>query len=93
MVAQLYLVTKANADVPSATYVDDIHACIVNSDDGGTAADTIVDAETVIQANGHPIPDGYFDTVQLLGPPTAGIMTTDLDTVLVLRRTKEEFIT
>lgn len=93
MVAQVYLVTKAGADGPEKTNVDDIHACLINADDGGTDADTIVDAETKLQAAGHPIPDGYFDTVQLIGPPTAGIMTTDLDVVLFLRRTKAEYIT
>jgi hypothetical protein len=56
MVAQVYLVTKANADAPNKTYVNDIHACLVNADDGGSDADTIVDAETRIQADGIPIP-------------------------------------
>lgn len=92
MAAQLYLVTIAESDSPNKQMVDRINACIVNADDGGTAADTIVDAETVMQAAGIAIPDGYFDTVQLLGPPTAGIMTTDLDVIVLRDRGKTELI-
>lgn len=92
MAAQVYLVTKANADKPSLTIIDDIHAALINSDDGGSDAVKIAELEAVIQANGHPIPSGYFDTVQLIGPPTAGVMTTDEDVILILRRTKTEVI-
>ena len=92
MAAQIYLLTKANADVPSATYIDDIHACIINSDDGGADAVKIAEAEALIRTAGHPVPDPYFDTVQLLGPPTAGIMTTDEDMILILRRGTTEVI-
>ncbi len=92
MVAQIYLITRASSDKPNLTNVDDIHACIINSDDGGADSVKIAEAEAVVQGLGHPIPGGYFDTVQLLGPPTAGIMTTDEDLILLLRRTKEEVI-
>jgi len=92
MAAQIYLLTKAEATHPEKTIIDDIHACIINSDDGGADSVKIAEAVAVIQGLGHPIPDGYFDTVQLLGPPTAGVMTTDEDTILILRRHTEESI-
>ena len=92
MAAQIYLITKASSDAPNQTYIDDIHAAIINSDDGSADSVKIAELEAVVQGLGHPIPDGYFDTVQLLGPPTAGIMTTDEDAILLLRRTKTESI-
>ena len=92
MAAALYLVTKASAEGPEKTNIDDIHACIINADDGGSDADTILDAETKVIALGHPIQLGYFDTVEKLGVETGGIMTTDTDTILILRRTTERSI-
>ena len=92
MAAQIYLYTKLNADNPALTNVDDIHAVIMNQADTESAADRLIAAVVAVEALGHPVGSGYFDTEQLLGPPTAGIMTTDLDTILILRRTKEEAI-
>lgn len=93
MAAQIYLITKAGAENPALTSVDDIHAVIMNQDDGGTTAVRMAAATTAVEALGHPVGGTYFDTEQLLGPPTAGIMTTDLDTILILRRKTEEAIT
>ena len=86
MAAQVYLISKANADDPSNNYIDDVHACLINSDDA--AADSVKIAEAVAQANvaGIPLKTGYFDTVELIGPPTAGIMSTDEDCIVFLRR-------
>ena len=92
MAAQIYLITKAGADAPEKTNVDDIHACIMNLDDGDAESVHVEEAVTAVEALGHPVGTGYFTTEQLLGPPTAGIMTTDQDIILILRRTKEEAI-
>ncbi len=93
MAAQIYLLTKAGADNPALTSVDDIHAVIMNLDDGDALAVHITEAVTAVEALGHPVGASYFTTEQLLGPPTGGIMTTDQDTILILKRTKEEAIT
>ena len=92
MVASIFLVQKANAESPNLTIVDDIHAVIINADDASTDAVNIAEAEATVQAAGHPIPDGYFDTIQQLGVPTGGIMTTDEDAIIILRRTTTEVI-
>jgi len=93
MAAQLYLLSRANADVPSRTNIDDVHIAIVNSDDGGADAVKIAEAEAAIIGAGIPLnPQPYFDTVELLGPPTAGIMTTDEDTIVFTRRGRVEII-
>ncbi len=92
MAAQIYLITKVDAVDPVQTYVNDIYACLINSDDGSADAVKIAEAEAVIQGLGHPIPDGYLDTVELVGPPTAGIMTTDEDVILFLRRSTDRAI-
>ena len=91
MAAQIYLLTIAESDSPNKQIVDEIYACLVNSDDGGSDAVKIAEAEAVIQA-AHAIPDGYFDTVQLIGPETGGVMDTDEDVILLRGRGKTEFI-
>lgn len=93
MAAQIYLISKADAEEPSDTYYNDVHVCLINSDDG--AADSVKIAEAIAQARvlGHPLPDGYFDTVELIGPPTAGIMSTDEDCIVFLRRGDDRDIT
>lgn len=93
MAAALYLVTKAESEKPQNTIINGIHACIVNSDDGGTAAQKIAEATAAIQGLGHDIPDDYFDTVELLGLPTGGIMATDEDTIVILPRGTDRDIT
>lgn len=92
MVAALYLVSKANPENPNLTLVDGIHACIVNADDGGSSAVTIAEAEATLQGAGYPVPDGYFDTVEQLGVPTGGIMTTDEDLILIRNRDRVDVI-
>jgi hypothetical protein len=92
LAAALYLVTIANSHQPNKQLVNRVIGAIVNADDGGTSADTIVDAETAIQAAGIAIPDGYFNTVQLLGLPTGGVMTTDTDVIVLHDRGKTESI-
>lgn len=86
MAAAIYLVSKAQAESPEQTLIDGIHAMIVNADDGGTSATTIAEAIATAVAAGHPLPSGYFDTVELLGPDTGGIMDTDEDALIFLKR-------
>jgi hypothetical protein len=86
MAAALYYVTKSDAGNPAHTYIDDIRGAIVNADDGGSDAVTIAEAIATAVAAGHPLPDGYFDTVELLGLPTGGIMDTDEDAIILTRR-------
>lgn len=92
MAAQLYLVTKSGSEAPSSTLINGIHAMIVNADDGGSAATTIAEAVATAQAAGHPLNDTYFDTVELLGPPTSGIMDTDEDALIFINRTIQRVI-
>ena len=92
MAAQLYLVTKSGSIAPSSTLIDGIHGMIVNADDGGAASVTIAEAIATAQAAGHPLNDTYFDTVELLGPPTAVIMDTDEDALIFINRTIERVI-
>lgn len=82
MAEALYLVSKANANSPSATIINGIHCCLVNADDGGSDADTIADATAQIQTL-YPIPDDYFDTVVDL-ELTAGPLKDDTDTMVIL---------
>jgi hypothetical protein len=86
MAAQIYLVTKSGADAPSSTLINGIFAMIVNADDGSAASVTIAEAIATANAKGHPLHDGYFDTVEKLGPPTGGIMTTDEDALIFVNR-------
>jgi hypothetical protein len=86
MAAAIYLVSKSQAESPEQTLFDGIHAMIVNADDGGTTATTIAEAIATATANGYSLPAGYFDTAELLGPDTGGIMNTDEDALIFLRR-------
>ena len=86
MAEALYLVSKANADSPSETIINDIHCALVNADDASTDAEIIADAEGQIQTL-YPIPDGYFDTVTAIGDLTSGPLPDDTDTMVILRRT------
>lgn len=85
MAAQLYLVTKT---VGGGTLVNGLTHGIINADDGSTAAVNIAEAEATARAAGIDLPDrGYFDTIELLGPPTLGIMTTDQDAIFFVGQT------
>lgn len=92
MALQLYLVSKSGSEAPSSTLINGLHAMVVNADDGGAASVTIAEAIATANAMGHPLHDGYFDTVELLGPPTAGIMTTDGDALILRTRGIERSI-
>ena len=84
MAANTYLVTKASADDPSITLIDGISSCIINSDDGGTDAEIIGEAEAALQGAGVAIPSGYFDTVEDVSP--SGILDTDEDLIAFRHR-------
>jgi len=84
MAEALYLVTKANAQHGGETIINGIHAVLINSDDGGTDAQIIAEAEAQVVAGGHPIPSGYFDTVAAVGDLTSGPLPTDEDTLIIL---------
>lgn len=86
MAAQIYLISKAESQKPVRKLIDQVHAVIVNSDDGGSDAVKIAEAIASANALGFKLPSGYFDTVELLGPPTAGIMTTDEDIIVLTDR-------
>lgn len=88
MAEALYLVSKANADSPCETIIDGIHCVLINSDDGGTDAEIIAEAEAQVQTL-HPVPDGYFDTVTAIGDLTAGPLKDDTDTMIILPLTTE----
>ncbi len=92
MAKALYLVTKSGAGQPEKTNIDDIHACLINSDDGGSDADIIAEAIAQAVVAGHPLPAGYFDTVEDVGDLTTGKMPTDEDTIVILRRGTTEII-
>lgn len=82
MAAALYLVSKGSPENPDNTIINGVHAMVVNADDGGSDAVIIAEAEATAVAQGHPLPSGYFDTVQLLGVPTGGIIATDEEAVI-----------
>jgi len=89
MAEALYLVTKSASNDPSATLIDGIHAVLINSDDGGSDAQIITEAETAVQGHGHAIPDGYFDTVSAVGDLTSGPLPDDTDIMIFHPRTTE----
>lgn len=88
MAAQIYLISKAESQKPVRALIDQVHAVIANSDDGGTDAVIIAEAVASAQALGFNLPADYFDTVEILGPPTAGIMTTDEDIIVLTDRSQ-----
>ncbi len=92
MAAAIYLVTRAGAESPETMIINDLWAMIINADDGDADAVKIAEAVATAVAAGHPLPTGYFDTVQKLGVETGGIMDTDEDAIILLRRSKTEVI-
>ena len=92
MAAAIYLLTRGSAYQPEKLIINDIHAMIVNADDGDNDAAKIAEGVATAVAAGHPLPTGYFDTVQKLGVETGGVMTTDEDAIILLRRSKTEVI-
>ena len=92
MAAAIYLLTKAGSYQPEKLIIDDIHAMITNADDGDPDATKIAEAVATAVSLGHPLPTGYFDTVQKLGVETGGVMTTNEDAILILRRSTTESI-
>lgn len=92
MALEVQLITKDNPEQPEKTLVDGIHTVIFVADDGNTDAVNIAAAEAAVQAAGHAIPDGYFDTLERLGPPTTGIATTDQDIIVILPRASTRVI-
>lgn len=89
MAKGLYMVSVANAANPNVTIVDGIHAVLINSDDGGTNATIIAEAEAQVVAAGHDIPSGYFDTVTDIDDLTSGPLKDDEDTMIILPRGTE----
>lgn len=86
MAAAIYLITKAESEKPVYKSVNDVHAMIVNADDGDSDAVKIAEAIASAVTLGHKLPAGYFDTVEKLGVETGGIITTDEDAIVILRR-------
>ena len=82
MAEALYLVTKA----PSAgrTLVNNVHAVLINKDDGQTDAQIIADAVAQCVAGGHPLPTGYFDVVSKVSDLAAGALKDNKDCLVVL---------
>lgn len=88
MALQVYLISKAHG--AGNKYVNGVSRVLVNNDDGDADAVKIANAEAAVVAAGMPIPSGYFDSVELIGPPTAGIMTTEGDIVIFGPSTLED---
>lgn len=86
MAAGIFLVSKTDAANPAYKYINDIQAAIVNADDGDSDATIIAEAIAAAVGLGHKLPASYFTTVEQLGVPTSGIMTTDLDAIVLLPR-------
>lgn len=78
MAASMVLITKSNPEQPEKRLINGIHAVVINTDDAGSDAVMIAEAEAVLVANGHPVPSGYFDTVTKLAD-----LGTDEDTVII----------
>lgn len=66
MAEAYWTVTRSVPEEPQVGLINGIHTVIINADDGSTEAEAIADAETAMQAEGIPIPDGYFDSAVLL---------------------------
>tara|TARA_R110000824_G_scaffold396286_2_gene597651 strand:- start:327 stop:608 length:282 start_codon:yes stop_codon:yes gene_type:complete len=78
MAETLFLVNKGSQ--VGATFVNEINACLINSDDGDTDAVVIAAAEAQCVAAGHAVPGGYFDTVLDIGAaPGTGALGDDDD--------------
>lgn len=81
MALQIHLIKKAHGGGDG--FIDGVTHVLFNNDDGDADAVIIANAETACRSAGFALPDsGYFDTVELVGPPTAGIMTTELDIIV-----------
>jgi len=93
MAEALYLITKTSPGGPEKTLIDGIHSCLINSDNGGSDATKIAEAEAKIQAAGHAIPSGYFDTVTAIADLSAGPLDTDEDVLLILPRSTQYIVT
>lgn len=82
MALQIHLIKKAHGG--GDEFIDGVTHVLFNNDDGDADAVIIANAEAACRSAGYALPDsGYFDTVELIGPPTGGIMTTELDIVIL----------
>lgn len=84
MAAHIYLLTTGSA--LGETLVDGITHCIINSDDGGSDAQKIIEAVAQANAAGIPLPAGYFSTVIDLA--TNGLLDADTDSIFIASRSR-----
>lgn len=90
MVAQVYLVKVDNPEDPVKTLIDGIHVVLTNADDGDSEATIIAEVVATANANGIPLPDGYFDTAEQFNT-TAGF-DADEDAMFVAHRRRVDVI-
>lgn len=81
MAQQIYLISKDNPE-DLDQLVDGVHAMVLNADDGDSDTVKKTEAATVCRAQGVQVEDDYFDTVRLLGPPTAGVFEDNGDAII-----------
>jgi len=89
MAEALFLVTRSDAEQRQGT-IDGINAVLINSDNAGTTAETIADAVAQCVAAGHPLPTGYFDSIDEVSDLTTGSLKDDLDCFIFLHEGKTE---
>lgn len=80
MAEVIYLVTRSGAN--GKGHVDGLFAACVNSDDGGTDAEKLADADAGAIRAGHAIKSPYFDTVVGVVTTASGLVADDTDVIL-----------
>jgi hypothetical protein len=87
MAEALYLVSKGGSDSPANTLIDKIVGVVINKDDAQTNPQIIADAIAQCRVGGHPLRDGYFDTVDKISDLTAGSLKDNKDIYILFNRT------
>lgn len=87
MAESVVLVTRAAS--AGEQLVNGVRAVLINSDDGGTDAQKIIEAVAACNrafpkdaAGSDPFPAGYFDTVLEVGDLTSGPIPDDTDAIV-----------
>ena len=84
MALQVYSYQKDKGNGEGQEFRNGVQFMLHTGDDGDTAAVRKAAAMTVLAtALGGTWPTDYFDTEQLVGPPTAGVMTDEGDAIII----------
>ena len=86
MAEAIYLITKTeDSGTTGQSFINNVCAMVMNSDDGNTDDQIRAQAVTQAVAAGHPLPSNYFDTgdVTLISDLVAGPLKDDGDAYIM----------